>query len=232
MTRVRMNRRRGDFDHLWLLTFADLMVQLMVFFVLAWSLKGSGREGQVGELLRSLQKALKALPQTAQADPQAPPPTEGVLEGLRGLDPNRAADLEKLMTDLQATDGPEEGRRLRLVTFRGSLLFQEGSAVVDPVFLPTLERMAALAAEYPGFQLVCQGHAAPGERGRNGTDPLELSAQRAAAAVRFLAGRGVEARTLTIEARGDTEVDGDPRSPEGRALTRQVKFRFQRFAER
>lgn len=232
MTRVRMNRRRGDFDHLWLLTFADLMVQLMVFFVLAWSMKGDGKRDQLNELIRSLQKALRANPQTVQTDPKGPPPMEGILDGLKGIDPSRAADLEKLMTDLQATDGPEEGRRLRLVSFRGSLLFREGSATVDPVFLPLMERMAALTKEYPGFQLVCQGHAAPDEKGKGGADPLELSAQRAAAAVRFLASRDIDPRTLTIEARGDSEVDGDPRSPEGRALNRQVKFRFQRFAER
>jgi hypothetical protein len=37
---------------------------------------------------------------------------------------------------------------------------------------------------------------------------------------------------MAAEAHGDSQVDGDPRSPEGRALQRRVRFRFQRVAER
>lgn len=235
MTRVRMNRRRGDFDHLWLITFADLMVQLMAFFALAYSFQNQERGSKLNEVLEGLRKALGVASQkagTGQPDPGRAALADGILEGLSGLDPSRAADLEKLMTDLRATDGPEEGRRLRLVSFRGGLLFDEGSATVNATFQPLLTKISELVRDYPGFQLVCEGHAAPGERGRNGADALELSAQRANAAVRFLVQQGVPATTLTAESRGDAYLDGDPRSPEGRALHRRVKFRFQRVAER
>ena len=49
---------------------------------------------------------------------------------------------------------------------------------------------------------------------------------------RALVARGVDPKGVAVEARGDALVDGDPTSPEGRALQRRVKFRFQRVAER
>jgi hypothetical protein len=42
----------------------------------------------------------------------------------------------------------------------------------------------------------------------------------------------IPAERLTSEARGDSQTEGDGSTQEGRALQRQVVFRFQRVAER
>jgi outer membrane protein OmpA-like peptidoglycan-associated protein len=63
-------------------------------------------------------------------------------------------------------------------------------------------------------------------------DTLALSGQRAEAIVRTLVEQGMPAAGVAAEAHGDSQLDGDPGSPEGRALQRRVKFRFQRVAER
>jgi outer membrane protein OmpA-like peptidoglycan-associated protein len=120
---------------------------------------------------------------------------------------------------------------MRIVSFRGAILFGEGSVTVPREFQPLLTRIAQMVGDYPGFQLVCEGHAAPGERGR-GMDPLDLSGQRAQAVVRLLAAQGLDPKGMAAEAHGDAQVDGDPSTPEGRALQRRVAFRFQRVAER
>jgi len=224
VTRARVNRRKADFDSLWLVTFADLMVQLMAFFAIAYSFNLADST-KANELLESLKKALGVLKVT-EGDGAT-----GILPGQSGISPDRAADLEKLMADLKATDGPDEGRRMRIVSFRGSLLFDEGSTTPNPTFQPLLSRISELVREYPGFQLVCEGHAAPGERGR-ATDPLELSGLRAQGAVRVLVSQGVDARVIAAEAHGDAQPEGEADSVEGRALQRRVKFRFQRVAER
>jgi outer membrane protein OmpA-like peptidoglycan-associated protein len=52
------------------------------------------------------------------------------------------------------------------------------------------------------------------------------------AAQRFMAGIGVQPTQLASEALGDSQTEGDGRTPEGRALQRCVSFRFQRVAER
>jgi chemotaxis protein MotB len=121
---------------------------------------------------------------------------------------------------------------MRIVSFRGSILFEEGSATVDTTFQPLMTRISTLVSDYPGFMLICEGHAAPGERSRSGGDALELSGLRAQSIVRFLASQGLDMKAIAAEAHGDSQIEGDPSSPEGRALQRRVTFRFQRVAER
>ena len=224
---LRGLRRRGvDFESLWLITFADLMVQLMAFFAVIYSFSLQGQQ-QMSLVVQSLQKALGV-----QQEGTSLPNGAGILPGSSGIGNDRAADLEKLLADMKATEGPEAGVRMRIVSFRGSILFAEGSATVDTTFQPLMTRIARLVGDYPGFTLICEGHAAPGERTKNGGDALELSGQRAQAIVRFLATQGLDMKAIAAEAHGDAMVEGDPTSPEGRALQRRVKFRFQRVAER
>jgi len=222
-----MRRRSVDFESLWLITFADLMVQLMAFFAVVYSFSIQDKQ-KLGDLAGSLKKVLGVQSQVKDTPKQ----NEGILPGTTGIMPEKVADLEKLLSDLRATEGPDVGTKMRLVTFRGSILFEEGSAALDPVFEPLLSRIVQLAREYPGFYLVCEGYSAPDEKGRGRADALEMSGLRAQAVVRYLTAKGVDPALMTAEAHGDSVIEGDPSSPEGRALQRRVKFRYQRVAER
>jgi len=215
---IRPLRRKDDFEGLWLITFADLMVQLMAFFAVIYSFSAQDQR-KLEEVLKSFQHELGV-----KAD--------GILPGSTGLDPARAADLEKQLSDLQPVAGGDLGVRMRIVSFRGAVLFPEGAPGVPATFQPLLTRVGELFSEYPGFTLICEGHAAPGERGLKGADALTLSGERSEAVVRTLVSQGVDPAWIAAEAHGDSQVDGDPTSPEGRALQRRVKFRFQRVAER
>jgi len=215
---IRPLRRKDDFEGLWLITFADLMVQLMAFFAVIYSFSAQDQR-KLEEVLKSFQHELGV-----KAD--------GILPGSTGLDPARAADLEKQLSDLQPVAGGDLGVRMRIVSFRGAVLFPEGAPGVPATFQPLLTRVGELFSEYPGFTLICEGHAAPGERGLKGGDALTLSGERSEAVVRTLVSQGVDPAWIAAEAHGDSQVDGDPTSPEGRALQRRVKFRFQRVAER
>lgn len=213
-------RRRDDFEGLWLITFADLMVQLMAFFAIVYAYSAQDQH-KLQEVVASFQRELGIKGAGS-----------GILPGAAGLDPSRAADLEKQLTDAKAVAGADVGVRMRIVSFRGGVLFEEGNSVVPTAFQPMLTRIVAMAGEYPGFTLICEGHAAPGERSRRGTDALDLSGQRAQAVVRILATQGMDPKRMAAEAHGEAMVEGDPSSPEGRALQRRVMFRFQRVAER
>jgi flagellar motor protein MotB len=205
-------------------TFADLMVQLMAFFALLYSFSVADQT-KMHQALASIQKALGV---QAQVQVQA---GDGILPGSTGMDPAKAEDLEKLLSAAQAKDGRDVGTRLRFVSFRGALIFEEGSVVLTPGSDVLLTRLSELALRYPGFTLVCEGHAALGEKGRGG-DALDLSSQRALTAQRFLAGLGLPPERLASEAHGDSQPESDGSTPEGRALQRRVAFRFQRVAER
>ena len=218
---IRFARRKSDLESLWLMTFADLMVQLMAFFALLYSFSVHDQV-KLQQAVTSIQKALGVKVQAG----------EGILPGSTGLDPSKASDLEKLLSAAQASEGPDVGTRLRFVSFRGALLFEEGSSTLTPGSDVLLARLSQLAMRYEGFTLVCEGHAAPGEKGRGGADALDLSSQRAQSAQRFLARLGLAPARITSEARGDSQPEGDGSTPEGRALQRRVMFRFQRVAER
>ncbi len=220
---MRFARRKADLESLWLVTFADLMVQLMAFFALLYSFSVSDQT-KLQQALTSIQKALGVQQGQGLAG-------DGILPGSTGMDPTKAEDLERQLSAAQTSEGRDVGSRLRIVTFRASLIFDEGSAALTPGSDVILTRLSELALRYQGFTLVCEGHAAPGEKGR-GADALDLSSQRAITAQRFLAGIGVPVTRLSSEARGDNQPEGEGSSPEGRALQRCVTFRFQRVAER
>jgi chemotaxis protein MotB len=216
---ARGQRRKDDYEGLWLITFADLMVQLMAFFAVVYAFNAQDQR-KLQAVLASLQHELGVK-------------DEGILPGQTGLAPERAADLEKLLGDLKPVPGQDVGVRMQVVAFRGGILFREGGTEVDASFDPLLKRITEIAIQYPGYTLVCEGHAAPGEKGHGkAQDALELSGLRAQAIVRYLAGTGMDPALLAAEAHGDAQLEGDPSSAEGRALERRVKFRFQRPVER
>ncbi|HEX4846359.1 MAG TPA: flagellar motor protein MotB, partial [Geothrix sp.] len=54
---IRFARRKSDLEGLWLLTFADLMVQLMAFFALLYSFSVADQT-KLQQAVVSIQKAL------------------------------------------------------------------------------------------------------------------------------------------------------------------------------
>ncbi|HLO67710.1 MAG TPA: flagellar motor protein MotB [Holophaga sp.] len=213
----RFQRRKDDYESLWLITFADLMVQLMAFFAVIYGMTSQDQR-KVQEVLLALQHELGAR-------------GEGVLPGHQGIAPQMAGDLEKLLTDIRPVEGQDAGVRMQVVRFRGGLLFPEGGVAIDPTYEAMLRRVVEITVQYPGYTLVCEGHTAQGERGR-AQDSLDLSGQRAQAVVRRLAAMGMDPALLAAEAHGDSQLEGNPDTPEGRALQRRVLFRFQRPSER
>jgi flagellar motor protein MotB len=109
---VRFARRKADLESLWLVTFADLMVQLMAFFALLYSFSVADQT-KLQQAVKSIQKALGV-----ESKIQTPGAGVGILPGSLGLDPAKAADLEKLLSEAQTNQGPDVGTRLRFVSFR------------------------------------------------------------------------------------------------------------------
>jgi flagellar motor protein MotB len=216
-------KKGGHLENMWLITFADLMVQLMAFFAFVYSYTQIDTSNS-SALIQALRKEL-GLKSTAAHG-------YGILPGSLGPEPDKAADLEKLIADMKVEEGSDEGVRLRVVTFRGSILFDEGSAVFNPDFQPYLDRIVTLSNEYPGYNIVIEGHTAPRERRLNGGDAWTLSGERAQAVARKLVSLGMDPAIIIPESRGDSVVESDASSPEGRSMTRQVRFRFQRVDSR
>ena len=156
LSRVRMGpaRRKTDVEGLWLITFADLMVQLMAFFAVIYSFSAQDSQ-KLREVLISFQNELGVK-------------GTGILPGSTGLDPNRAADLEKHLADLPPVEGEDVGVRLRIVSFRGAVLFSEGVSAVPPDFEPMLERISQMVKDYPRVHPGLRGPRRPRREGPPG----------------------------------------------------------------
>ena len=64
---LRFIRRKADLESLWLVTFADLMVQLMAYFALLYSFSVSD-QSKMQQALNSIQKALGVQAQVSGGD--------------------------------------------------------------------------------------------------------------------------------------------------------------------
>ena len=105
---------------------------------------------------------------------------------------------------------------------KGPILFQKGKAVVDPVCDPTMQKIADILAEFPGFHVQVDGHT---DNVGKPESNQKLSQERAAAVVDYLvAKKGVKAKRLSAKGWGDTSPIADNKSESGRAKNRRVDF--------
>ncbi len=110
----------------------------------------------------------------------------------------------------------EEGR----VTVLHGIHFDVDSDVLRPDATPALERVLAALQALGDVGMVIEGHTdSDGGEEHN----LDLSERRARAVVAWLVERGVDARRLTAQGRGEAEPVADNATSAGRALNRRVE---------
>ena len=91
---MRFARRKADLESLWLMTFSDLMVQLMAFFALLYSFSVADQT-KLQQAVTSIQKALGVDSKAAVTWSG-----DGILPGTTGMDPAKAEDLLNLLLGL------------------------------------------------------------------------------------------------------------------------------------
>jgi outer membrane protein OmpA-like peptidoglycan-associated protein len=104
----------------------------------------------------------------------------------------------------------------------GPIRFVTGKAVVDPACDKTMQQIANIMAEYPGFRVQVDGHTDSVGRAEAN---LKLSQARAEAVVDYLVKKKeVPAKRLTAKGWGDQQPLGDNNTEAGRAKNRRVDF--------
>ncbi len=193
-------------DHpLWLIVLADMMTNLMLFFLVMYALTLQGP------------KAREAMAATFDAKdvvaPAAPaPPAPELAESAA------AAELKALFAD---TTVDERVIRVRL---RDSLLFPFAEASLAPAAADRLARLARVLKEMPNT-VVVEGH----------TDDVpvtnmtyksnwELSVARAGSVIERLAAEGVPAPRLVASGYGEHRPLADNATADGRARNRRVEI--------
>jgi chemotaxis protein MotB len=206
----------------WILTYADLVTLLLVFFVLMFSISTTNLE-KFAEVVKSIRNNLGNSRPGIEA--------EGAVEGaFRGEDP----ELQTIVAELEAMireNGQEERIRVESgdgeirIRMQGAVLFKSGHAELQREALPFLDDIAKIINRYPAYGVNIKGHTddVPISTERFPSN-WELSAVRATTVLRYLIRRGVDSARLTATGYGDYVPLVPNDTPENRAINRRVEF--------
>lgn len=218
----------GHGAHRWMVSYADFVTLLLVFFVALYALstqRSAKRDASPAAPVAAPQAAAPVPVATPQPAPQPapapePPPDaelqrEAVLAGLQTrLQPLVAAGQLRLARQGQdiALEIPEDA------------LFASAEATPSPRAKGVIEALAQVLGNEP-YTIRVEGHT-DNRRMASSQFPSnwELSAARAAAVVRALQQEGLPADRLSAMGLADTRPKADNATEQGRALNRRVEL--------
>ncbi|MBU2454443.1 MAG: flagellar motor protein MotB [Proteobacteria bacterium] len=222
-----------DDDATWLVTYADLMTILLVFFILLYTLSFFEKEKyrhavetikvqvEENENLIGLMELME-IPETAD--------TRITIENITGLH-SREKSLFENITKFARTNKQKQNISTRIldgkiiVSVNGKALFNSGSAALNPTATSIFDEIIQILYDYPEYNINIKGH----------TDNIpisteffpsnwELSAIRATTVLKYLISKGISPQRLTATGYGDVMPLLPNTSEENKALNRRVEF--------
>ncbi len=222
-----------DDEATWLVTYADLMTMLLVFFVLLYTLASFEKEKyrkavedikvkvEQGQNLIGLTELME-IPETAD--------TQISIEDITGLRSRTRSLFENLSRFARQSHQRDDiSTRILdgkiIVTIQGKALFDSGSAALNSASLSIFDEIIQILKDYPDYNINIKGH----------TDDIpistpifpsnwELSAVRATTVLKYLISKGVDPRKLTATGYGDVMPLVPNTSEKNRAQNRRVEF--------
>ena len=221
----------------WLVTYADLMTLLVVFFILLYSISSLNLE-KFKNALESIQASLgETNPRVGMFDLVNVPESRDqnfVLEdlsGLRSREQEMLGSLNEFIEDKNLSENiviqSKEGKIY--IQIRGRILFASGSAVFNEAAIPILNEIAGIIQTYSEYMINIKGH----------TDDIpistqqfpsnwELSAVRATTVLKHMISLNIDPYRLTATGYGDLLPLVPNDSTENRAINRRVEFVLER----
>ncbi|MFO7886082.1 MAG: OmpA family protein [Desulfobacteraceae bacterium] len=223
----------------WLVTYADLMTLLLVFFVLLYSLKSFEQEkfkSAVETIKTQMEKnvtltglmELMEIPESFDSKI-----TIEDVTGLHSLEKTIVDDINKFIQkkDHEQNIGVSVLENKIIVRVKGKALFQSGSADLNPNAVPIFDEIVKLIFDYPLYNINIKGH----------TDNIpistekfpsnwELSAIRATTVLKYFIKRGIRPERLTATGYGEIMPLVPNTSPGNRAINRRVEFVLEKTA--
>jgi len=222
-----------DDDAAWLVTYADLMTIMLVFFVLLYTLAFFEKEQyrhavetikiqvEEDEHLIGLMELME-IPETVD--------TQITIEDITGLR-SREKSLFESITKFARSSKQKKSISTRIldgkiiVSIKGKALFISGSADVNTEATTIFDKIIQILDDYPEYNINIKGH----------TDNIpistsifpsnwELSAIRATTVLKYLVSKGVDPQRLTATGYGEIMPLLPNTSEENRAQNRRVEF--------
>jgi chemotaxis protein MotB len=217
----------------WLVTYADLMTLLLVFFVLLFTLSNVDRERyksaiETVKVKINLQNDPLGMMEFMEIpDTMDTKITIEDITGLRSREKTLISEVNRSVIDRKNPDTIKthalDGKVI--VTVNGQALFDSGSTVLKPGAVSILDRITAVVSEYPEYSINIKGY----------TDDIpiateqfpsnwELSAIRATTVLKHLIQRGINPQRLTATGYADMDPLVPNTSETNRAINRRVEF--------
>ncbi len=231
----------------WIVTFADMMTLILVFFILLYTLSEFEEEAY-RELVSSVQILdgdgnQVSVIDYARNSGRNPEPLKAV-EDLLGLNPSEQVielmepvivkELESMVESSDLAENVElavNGDQIN-IQIDGRLLFESGSARLKDEARVVFANLGHMFREYADYRVSIRGHT--DDRDIE-TDQFpsnwELSAVRATSVLRFFIQQGIDPERMTATGYADFLPLVDNTTPENRARNRRVEFVLEKEKE-
>lgn len=217
----------------WLMTFTDLMMLLLVFFILLYSMSSLKVE-RFEAALRSIQASLGS-PDVVyvvrevvkEVDIESPPQTIEEATGIAPREEKVVKEIEQIIQDQDISeyvDVYRQGEKI-IIQIRGTALFNTSAADLNVTAQPIFEDVMKVFERYTEYNINIRGHTDNLPiRSRRYPSNWELSTARAASVLRWFIERGVAPERMSASGYADYAPVAPNDSPENRARNRRVEF--------
>jgi chemotaxis protein MotB len=224
----------------WLLTYADMITLLMLFFIVLYSMS-TVNPAKYKDLAQALETIFAGgRPEIFSSDSMAAGMGIMANPGQFPVRKSRGGKMEDVLKQAISALQPDiQSRRARVVmnqmgvviNLASDLYFEPGAASILRENVPTLQRISSVLKSISN-DIRIEGHT--DNRNINSTNEIansagipllsnwELSAQRAINVLKFMESFGVESKRLSAVARSDTHPLESNNTPEERAYNRRV----------
>lgn len=223
-------------EAIWLVTYADLMTLLLVFFIIMYAISSINLL-KFRSVLASIQFSLGEknpgiglleIVKTEQLDKKV---SLADLTGLKSRENEMLGDIEDLIQKKQLGKHIiaqiSEGKIY--IQIRGKVLFNSGAAQLNDGARPILDKIVGIIQDYEEFNVNIKGHTdnTPISTAQFASN-WELSAIRATTVLKYLIDGEVSPMRLTATGYGDLLPLVTNNSAENRATNRRVEFVLER----
>jgi chemotaxis protein MotB len=224
---------QGEEESSWLVTYADLMTILLVFFVLLYTLSFFEKEKYrhaVEDIKIKLDQNRKTANLRDFIDIRQNTDKQFSIEDITGLHSRKKLLFNKLV---KFADSGTQANNIAIVMkdgkiivrVKGKALFKSGSASLNKDAAAIFDNIIKILKKYPDYNINIKGH----------TDDVpistpvfpsnwELSAVRATTVLKYLISKGISPSRLTATGYGDVMPLVPNTSEKNRAQNRRVEF--------
>ena len=224
----------------WVVTFADIMTLVLVFFILLYALSDfndesfhemisnvmvfDGEGNQISVIDYAAKQGRNPEPLKAVEDMLGLNPSQHVIENLK---PAIVAEMESMIDNTDLSDSVElafDGDQVNL-QIDGRFLFESGKADLKDSALIIFANLGQLFRQYADYRIAIRGHTDDRDiETIQFPSNWELSAVRATTVLRYFIQRGIDPERMTATGYADFIPLVENDSAENRARNRRVEF--------